>query len=458
MSSKEHRQVERLAQRLLKFDLVNVDDLWRLQVDLLTLQHEIQKAISNVKALPKTKRDQTKLERLRSARWSSRQLGDAIAHVLLHNDRQFISAHSENDSVPIGKRDRGMDGVIAIAEGLSNKGWGFPLLHDITDCLRIGDVTFIRRGREPEYVTIEVKTKVLRETPHDDGMTEVQAQIMVLTQRNIDPDTGLPLSEQRDFSIDVANPPPINRIQRQADRMRQALIKGTASNGLIEGLEQPTLNLTVTLSTKSHWKTLRRLIRQSRSAGWAGALVDDGFYYLVVYSTEPFDSKVLEETDILATIVGRFSQSKVVEERAVILMLVPDRETTHTRAHLPYFLYNIPRRAVFDILHDRLQILVVVNPGHICDRLRDEGIEVDVRPQKTGPSDIVTVSTHEVDGVVYRSESHQFPAFLADTVAEFHSMDYLVGMVKGTQRAAEVHLPEYAHQVLGHTRETSKHL
>ncbi len=44
---------------------------------------------------------------------------------------------------------------------------GYPLLHDVTDLLRIGDVTFIKPG-EPA-ITAEVKTRVVSSRPSETG-------------------------------------------------------------------------------------------------------------------------------------------------------------------------------------------------------------------------------------------------------------------------------------------------
>jgi hypothetical protein len=54
--------------------------------------------------------------------------------------------------------DQGSRGVIGLAAGLAGEDWGFPLLHDITDCLRIGDVTFIKPDGDNR--TLELKTQV----------------------------------------------------------------------------------------------------------------------------------------------------------------------------------------------------------------------------------------------------------------------------------------------------------
>lgn len=64
--------------------------------------------------------------------------------------------------------------------GLAGKDWGFPVLHDITDCLRIGDVTFVKYDPELTASTYEVKTRLKEEQPLDDGKSEFNYEVTLL--------------------------------------------------------------------------------------------------------------------------------------------------------------------------------------------------------------------------------------------------------------------------------------
>jgi hypothetical protein len=68
--------------------------------------------------------------------------------------------------------------MIAIAETLGSRGWGFPLLHDITDCLRVGDISFIKTGHAIR--TVEVKTRLIDKEPTADGRTLLNYWISVV--------------------------------------------------------------------------------------------------------------------------------------------------------------------------------------------------------------------------------------------------------------------------------------
>lgn len=49
---------------------------------------------------------------------------------------------------------------------LSERGWGFPILHDITQILRIGDIAFVQPHGEPR--TVEIKTRLAEERVEGD--------------------------------------------------------------------------------------------------------------------------------------------------------------------------------------------------------------------------------------------------------------------------------------------------
>lgn len=142
------RRVVRWSKQLIGGRFESARALWQFQLDLLNLQREIQAAIGQRKASPKDRQLEKQIARLEDARWHARRLGDAIAWVLLHLDRRSIHALAKNNPTPVAPQDdHGSRGVIAIAEYLAGQGWGFP---DITDCLRVGDVTFVQPEKEAE--------------------------------------------------------------------------------------------------------------------------------------------------------------------------------------------------------------------------------------------------------------------------------------------------------------------
>jgi hypothetical protein len=156
-------RLEKLTSALLGRRLASPEALWQFQLDLLHLQRNIQSAINDYKI--QVKRRQAPIEiltELRAYRWYARRLGDAFAWVVLGGDKKILEPLSRNSRVTVAAREsHGSRGMIAIAGYLAGQGWGFPVIHDITDVLRIGDITFVRvnEDSEREYKTVEVKTR-----------------------------------------------------------------------------------------------------------------------------------------------------------------------------------------------------------------------------------------------------------------------------------------------------------
>lgn len=51
-----------------------------------------------------------------------------------------------------------------MAEEMLRRGVGIPLLHDITDCLRVGNITFINPHKTPMTIEVTVKTSLVGES------------------------------------------------------------------------------------------------------------------------------------------------------------------------------------------------------------------------------------------------------------------------------------------------------
>ena len=432
-------RIQALATTLLRSDFTGAHGVWEFQMSLLSLQQDIQAAITEEKKKPRTKRDQDALDDLQDARWHARHLGDAFAWLLFKLDRQKILSLGNNSRVPVVQPGHGYQGMISIATALANNGWGFPLLHDISDCLRIGDITFIRPDQEPSYVTVEVKTRLLSEAPNDDGSKTLRYETKVLSQYQMDIESGGVVGEV-DLSLKPPEPPR-ERIDRQAERMRTALLRARASDGMIDGLDEPTLSLNVSLGTKSHWDVLKRLIREAHTSCYAGAAVDKAAFYSVFYRKGGIEVETVQDPRFLDDLTkSDFMHSSDPEERALIIYAVPHPREDQPYETLPYFLFPLPRRAIFEILSHELMIMVHINPGHVCDRLRSEGFDIEARPQQSGPSEIVVIDTFTSDsGRPLRTEAHIVAHVLRQSVGEFHSLDFLVGMTRHMVEASREH-------------------
>ena len=146
-----------------------------LQSEIATLQRDIQKAINAAKKDVRADKSRLReLHDLRSARWYSKRLGDALPWMVYFFDRKAIFALASNSRTPSSATgdDDDSRGVLLTAQNLLDRKWGLPIMHDITDCLRIGDISLLSVGKtvEDRHIrTIEVKTSRTALEPQSDG-------------------------------------------------------------------------------------------------------------------------------------------------------------------------------------------------------------------------------------------------------------------------------------------------
>jgi hypothetical protein len=92
-----------------------------------------------------------------------RCIGDGLAWRVFGFKRQYILALCRNQSPGVMAGKVGLAAERARVEQIYKDDGQFAILHDLTNCLRIGDITVFGDGRPPE--TIEIKTDIERRTP-----------------------------------------------------------------------------------------------------------------------------------------------------------------------------------------------------------------------------------------------------------------------------------------------------
>ena len=437
------RKIDKLAGQLLGADFGGPQGLWDFQEQLMAIQREIQQSITAAKKSLRDSAQHAQLEDLRVARWNARRLGDAFAWIVLGNDIKTIVPLTENHKVPITSDDHGSRGAIAIASHLAGEGWGFPLLHDVTDCLRIGDVTFVRPGDVGrEIQTVEVKTRLEQRVGGEDGTATETLNVSVIYPLN----PPMPSDEQGSVKSFAPTPTPENkareaRVDRQLARMTKAEAKRNAPEGLsVDADGQGSISTTIEGSTESHWPTLRRLIRRARTRGHATETVENTFLYEVFYSPDGFSAEMLEKFDIADDVIqsGIFIEDRK-DLNSLIISQIPGREGRGAYRCLPYFLYPIPKTAISDLLHGRLTIIVIVNPGRIVEALERGGFSVSSPPNKNimeGDELVLTVREKDPQDIAYIIELHGLGYYFEELVHEFKSVDHLLLMANGMRAAA----------------------
>lgn len=446
------RRLERLAKFLIGRRFTDTAGLWHFQRDLIRLQQDIQKSIKEERQhIRKSKVKSERLNDLQYARWNARRLGDAFAWPLLGLNPQIIQPLAENDPVPIAQEDHGSRGLIAISAYLADQGWGFPLIHDVTDCLRIGDVTFVRpEGKEWNLRTVEMKTRLLGQSGGKDGAPVLHYNVSVsFLSSESDPkinfiadineeNKNLNQTEDSKLVDDGHTRRDDRRISRQTRRMATALSRQKAEDGkVLEINGRKTISITVEGSAFAHWKMLRRIIRKARLNGYASECVDKAFLYVAFYHPEGVTPDIVQDQRIIDDVtLSQLLSSKKPARNSIEISSIPTRESRRAQLFLPYFLYSIPQRAIFDLLHGRLMIIVLTNAGHIADALESKGFEVVIPPGKESPTQSIKVSSVTTcEGKQYHFGTNALGRHIADCIYEFKGLDHLLQVAYGMRDA-----------------------
>ncbi len=241
-------RIEGLVRDLLPPQELRFLDPWRLQLELLDFHRGVQKAIRDKNAAKESlgrrigelvrsghtdarrrelrelqgELDQIKhrLEIHNHALRLARCIGDAIAWVVLRSDTRYIVLHADNDSHDNLPDYDACVGMVETAKRLS-RAYGYPVLHDLTNWLRTGDITFVPTDGKP--ICYEVKTKRPIEVEGGklyvasaDGFSMPSAQSVPLI-----PDSGLP-GDVQELIDRVANESlPDERVSRHVRQLRR---------------------------------------------------------------------------------------------------------------------------------------------------------------------------------------------------------------------------------------------
>lgn len=422
------RRIEQLVRVLLGTKFSDAGEIWEFQIRLLELQRDVQGSIR--KAKRQVPPDRGELDELRSIRWHARRLGDALAWILLDLDRQLIHPLARNERVPVPQDDHGHRGVQAIAAALSGPEWGFPLMHDVTDCLRIGDITFIKPERST--TTVEAKTRLVAQDELDDGSVSHEYEVSIVSPSAL-PDVPPVDSKSRQNASTRRNSVSDERMERQMRRLHVARSHQTADAGKVHQIDgSPVLSVRTQEPSSDHADALRRVVRRARRSGYGAESVDNAFFYVAVYDAEGFDSERL--TWILESIPADLVSSGVLfeEERSrnsLVVFSVPSHEGRGPQLFLPYYLLPLPTSSIVDILQGRMMILNIVNAGRVVEALESAGFEV---RHPSGHNDlaegsmVVGTEIEDADGARYRAELHNLKMHLDEMTMEFRSLGHIV--------------------------------
>lgn len=407
--------LEEIARRLLNGKISSRQEIWQIETDLINFQTDIQRYITEEKShLSKLSSSIRDIANNRESNWKERvresqrelsqgneritiyrhanivshYLADTLAWTLLDNDERKILALMTNVASSTLPTGLSLKGMLAVAEALSSAGLGFPLVHDITNCLRVGDITFVSPKSDP--VTVEIKTHVLEQKGSSatlrvaayapaGGKWEELVTNLGQHFEVTDPEFGSRPLVQSKSKVN-------KRFGRQLERLSNAKLirEARMDSRMLSMYGQETLLVQAQQDiTSMHWDLVRSLVIQAKTGeGYASKVVDDAMVYVVTYSDSPQAYPWSEEgmaDDFWAVLQGdlqaKFPRFQDTNKNHVWFGTTWNYFTGDVPPYIrPFFLYPLPAEQIIDLMWGCLAIMVFVNLGKVVEVLRNSGI------------------------------------------------------------------------------------
>lgn len=405
-------RIEQFARRLLELQWTSAPDLWRLELDLVNYQVALQdevarerRRLADLKAhirravdaradgwkeqvcAQQLKRSEVRdRERLYTYFHAlSRRVGDALAWLVLGGEEIHFLPLTENKPTPFLPTGPSLQAMLAIAERLADAGAGFPLIHDMTSALRVGDVTFIVPGEAP--LTVEIKS---HEAGRQGNLLRLNTDVLSAGhERWTSIDAHLPNGRRPDSAERAGSAEPRTRRlppqwERQLERMRRARRLQTATPGdVVSDADGDTHIMRFQAdSTTYHWTVVQNLAAEAKSNGYASRVVDGAMLYAAVYADPSAEMSLMGDLSQVAlehmrddlTASGMLmseTEQNVVNIGGSPLWLA-GKTPPYAR---PFLTFPLPTDALVDVLWGRLVLVVVINLGRVAEALRGRGLD-----------------------------------------------------------------------------------
>lgn len=406
------RRLGRLFTQLAAARFSDAEAVWALQLKLLKLQQHVQREISALKLNDGTSAG---LEDLRWTRHQARRFGDAFAWVILGNQRNLIYPLARNSPVPIPEEGPSSDVVVRMARDMWAQGWGFPLLHDVTNVLRLGDVTFVSVDPNVTH-TVEIKSSKIRELSVDTAEFAVTAYFAKM------PSFVLPEREGPDEKRSKRRRPA--RLTKQLARISTALEIGASVGAGATTLTSGERHLSVQIESGAgtYWDSLAAACRRARRSGYASFAADNVTLYFISYSESGAFKEVIEQSSMVDDLQASGIMGSQSGDSVNVFSIPSHHDRNHPELYLPFYLYPLPKSTILDLTHGRMAITALTNLGRVLDSLRSAGFDARSDGQQ------ITLRGRYVDaeGAPLHYETNALNGELWSSLAEFRSLSYLI--------------------------------
>ncbi|MHC4671236.1 MAG: hypothetical protein ACYTBZ_02020 [Planctomycetota bacterium] len=344
--------------------------------------------------------------------------------------------------------------MLALAESLTCKELGFPIIHDITNLLRIGDITFVSKDKKPQ--TIEVKTHVLK---HYKDKTHASINMSgIFEDKFIDFLTSKSNDDKNLNSLQMPGTSqivrPNKRMVRQIKRMKTAHKKQRRKAG-----ERYTDNKKTTIihnipsdKSTSHWDIANRLVTTAKNSGYATEVVDDAIMYAAIYCDQPlfypwknnFNLQLLDKLPNDLVNSGIFYEDKKYLNSLMFSLSwrqLTNKEPCYLR---PIFLHPFKSDIIIDLIYCRMLIVTLVNLGKFVESICKMGYSARLpKDDKESSSRFIPVSieNYEHGNATYRIELMNLIYHGQQVLHEYLSLSTFTTIVSEMAKVAIKQIP-----------------
>jgi hypothetical protein len=270
---------------------------------------------------------------LRYGRWMYRYVGDGIAWRAFGYNRKVIRALGDKEPVPFISKKEGIDKEILFFKAIRRLGrqW-FPLMHDLTNCVRTADISIFKKGK-----LYEIKELKIRKLP--DNIAQYTR-----THRRVWP-----------------------RENRQEQHLRN-ILEFFITNDLGKLHPEWSGGIAIHASTQErhNFLALSRTIQQARRQGFGISQIDQGILYIAL------DERRMPMDDAIKKAQKEYP--KIFETLFTFRSINPRLEHYHNI--LPITAMNLPVGDVIDIIFGHIGLLCVLNYALIEKYCRENGIPI----------------------------------------------------------------------------------
>lgn len=159
--------------------------------------------------------------------------------------------------------------------------------------------------------------------------------------------------------------------------------------------------------------------------------LDDSFMYAALYNKHGItpdlakDERIAHDVKHIVSSTGRHQNS-------LNLSTIPEEESRGAHLYLPSYLYDIPPEAISDLIHGRLLIIALTNPGNIAAAIEQDEVEVTIPSGKDPLSSMIfSYVATDSHGNRYRAEVHELGLHIRECIYEFRGVGYLRDVIRG---------------------------